>query len=412
MPLKISLGKINKEHIYILLTIIFKVINSFFYGLNNNEAFKTFKIFKDNNLDSHILIRYFFNYIFILIGGLCLYLYDYYKIKKGQAYNNINEENDNMNKKISLLFILICFIWFIEELCLDYFIVSFKNVDFWMFELIILAILTKILFNTQIYKHQWFAIYISLIPVALKIISIIITLNDTCNNKTNYCQNGIKTNYEMGLPILYTINELYLLGFFLYIVFISLRAYVNIELNHLMKKKYISPKKILIWHGITGVFFSLIFIFIFSFISCNKYTINHNDSDNRGYNYSTYVCKITTNETNNNSYNITEYLEKIDKNFFTFYIIKDEICTIILGSITFLLFQYFALLVIKNLSPAHFIFSIPTIFLLQNLTNLINEIVLKICDNTIFNNDIDFVKGIKFILDFIGNIIAILGFLI
>ena len=310
-----------------------------------------------------------------------------------------------MNKKISLLFLLICFIWFIEELCLDYFIVSFKDVDFWMFELIILALLTKILFNTQIYKHQWFAIYISLIPVALKIISIIITFIDKCIN-------GIKTNYEMRLPILYTINKFYLLGFFLYIAFISLRAYVNIELNHLMKKKYISPKKILIWHGITGVFFSLIFIIIFSLIPpCNNYKINPNDSDKREYNYSNYVCKIKTNETNNNSYNITEYLEKID-NYITFNDAKDEICTIILGSITFLLFQYFALLVIKNLSPAHFIFSIPTIFLLQNLTNLINEIVLKICDNTIFNNDIDFVKGIKFILDFIGNIIAILGFLI
>ena len=82
MSLKVSLGKINKEHIYILLTIVSKVINSYFYGLNNNEAFETFKIFKDNNLGNHILIRYFFNYIFILIGGLCLYLYDCCKLKK------------------------------------------------------------------------------------------------------------------------------------------------------------------------------------------------------------------------------------------------------------------------------------------------------------------------------------------
>ena len=210
MSSKVSLGKINKEHIYILLTIVFKVINSYFYGLNNNEAFETFKIFKDNNLGNHILIRYFFNYIFILIGGLCLYLYDCCKSKKEQSFNNTNEKNDNPNKKVVLLCLLIYFIWFIEEICLDYFIVSFKDVDCWMFELIILAKLTQILFSTEIYKHLWLAIYISLLPFLLKIISIIITLIDTYKN-------GINVNYEMGLPILYTTNNFYLLGFFLYL---------------------------------------------------------------------------------------------------------------------------------------------------------------------------------------------------
>jgi hypothetical protein len=174
-----------------------------------------------------------------------------------------------------------------------------------------------------------------------------------------------------------------------------------------MKKKFISPKMILIGHGITGMLFSLIFIFIFSSIPCNNYIVNPNNSDNKKYYYSNYLCKIKIYD-KDNKLNITEYLEKVD-NYFSFKNTIDEIFTIILGSITFLCLQYLALLVIKNLSPAHFIFSIPITFLFQNLTNLTNA---KISNGNFFSDNIDSIKVIKFILDFIGNIISIFGFLI
>ena len=82
--------------------------------------------------------------------------------------------------------------------------------------------------------------------------------------------------------------------------------------------------------------------------------------------------------------------------------------SVILSSITFFFVQYFSLLTIKNLSPAHYIFSIPITFFFQKLFNMINTLF---SNKTLFNTN-DSIKITKFCLDIIGDIIAIIGFLI
>ena len=125
-----SFGDINKNLIYICLSTIFNIINSCFYGLNNNEVFKSLKFFEKNNLSDHILIRFFFNYLFIIIGSICLDLYDCYINKKCKLFHyNVGNIINIETKKLVLISLLIYLIWFIEELCLECFIVSLKDVD-------------------------------------------------------------------------------------------------------------------------------------------------------------------------------------------------------------------------------------------------------------------------------------------
>ena len=408
MCYKISCGEWNTEFSYIFLASIFNILNDCFKGSNNNEVFKTLKFFEDSKLSDHILIRYLFNYIFIALVGLGLFLYDCYIIKKEKSKNinytnnirliHYNAEENMKTKKVFIISLLIYVIWFVEELCLDYFIVSLKDIDWWMFELLILAFLTLKIFNLKIYRHQRLAIYISFGSFALKIISIIVTYFDEKKFKT----------YEGGLPILYRIKPINFFGFFLYLSFIFFRSSVNLGLKWLMEKKYIPINKILISHGIIGIFCSLICISFSTFIPCNYKNIN---DFNNIYNYSNYICKVNVNDTENRKKeyldNILAYVNQIDweENWGWGW----EILTIFSWQITFFFFLFFSLLVIKFLSPGHYIFSIPMTFFFQKLLNASYTMIRK---KTFFKENTDIFRITKFFLDILGDVIAIIGLLI
>lgn len=85
-----------------------------------------------------------------------------------------------------------------------------------------------------------------------------------------------------------------------------------------------------------------------------------------------------------------------------------EILVIFLGFIYFFGKQYSSVIVIKNLSPLHVIFSIPIVFLLKKIILLLytkTEANHYLVDN---NNN----KRNKFFLDISGDIISVIGFLI
>ena len=405
----VSFGEFNIYLTYIFLAITFNILNSCFYGLNNNEVFKTIKFFTYSKLSIHLLIRYMFNYILIFIISLCYYLYFNLKSKKKQTsliltkttskieLIHYDPEDNIITKKIIIINILIQFSWYIEELCFVYFKVLLKDIDFWMIELLFLALLNLKIFNLKIYKHQWLAIYISLFSSVSKVLSIVLTIFDYKYRK-----------YEEGLPILYRINRYYFFGFFLYLLFIFLRASSTSGIKWLMEKKFKPSNQILMEHGIIGIFCTLICITFSSYFSCNKFEITIERKNNfNNYTLSNYLCKVKINESNYTyEYldNIFDYFKK--EHWKSNY--KDEILTIIFGSLTFFFSKYFNLVIIKNLSPAHFTFSFPISFFFQKLLNIIVEIITKGYD---FIKK-DKIKTLKFLLDMIGDEIAIFGFLI
>ena len=71
-------------------------------------------------------------------------------------------------------------------------------------------------------------------------------------------------------------------------------------------------------------------------------------------------------------------------------------------------FLFFSLLVIKFLSPGHYIFSIPMTFFFQKL---LNASYTMLSEKTFFQKNTDNFRITKFFLDILGDVIAIIGLL-
>ena len=257
-----------------------------------------------------------------------------------------------------------------------------------MIELFIICCLNSRVFKIQIYNHQILAIIVSLFSSFLKIMTIVLSLNEG--------------NFEDKLPIFYVDGSNYKipLGFFVYIFLIFLRTIVNLTLKWYMDKKFISHNKILRVYGLIGTLLYLIICIITTFAKCKDI----NDTPD----FSDYICKV--NNTDNNTLHL-ENFETFFDNFNEGKIIN-EISVIILGISSFFFNKYFTILIIKYLSPVHVIFSIPIIFILEKILLIINTIIN--CDQShfiIFKSD-GGCKYYKFFLDISGDIVSLIGFLI
>jgi len=161
----ISLGKFNKNHKYILFSIICVIIKDVIKGYNYNDSFKTvLKSDNHGNFDKHNLI---YN-IFCYIGTFFLSLF-FYK-KEAQYYrrkskSNLKEEEKKLNDKEIIegkivyihyerkksfiysrntfyVFLFLIFLWILEEYLIEIF-VFLKDLDFWALEIIITSLLNK-----------------------------------------------------------------------------------------------------------------------------------------------------------------------------------------------------------------------------------------------------------------------------
>ena len=398
----ISLGKWNSSYFVLLLSIIFNILNQCFYGMNNNEAFETIKFFKKSQLSNHIFIHFFFNYLFIFLFQLIINLYNFFKNKKKTNNSNraiekyqlihTNSEKERKNSKVVWKSLLIYLLWCVEEFCLQCFIVFFKDIDFWMFELFFFIILNSILFNMQIYNHQLLASFINIFSLILKIVSIALTLN----SEERYAK------FENDLPILYTIKSYILIaGLLLYLLLILFRSYVNIQLKWLIEKKFISINKILVVYGFIGLICSAIGILASSPVSCAKEFYQRSKDNN--YKIFDYICKFNeTNSTKEYLTNFNDYFFDSDKKW------EYETAAILFWAITFSLFKYCSLMIIKNLSPAHLIFSIPIAFFFQKIIS----IIYSVKDLKFFKKESKEIHRIKFSLDILGDVIAVVALLI
>ena len=370
----ISLGQWDARYSSIFLSILFKILCECFYGMNNNEAFITIKFFPKSQLSNNILIHYCFNYFLIFFIWSCYNLYrNYHKEKKEKKRKkNINKsekalkliqhnpEEERKTSKVIIISFLIYFLWVVEEFCIQCFNVFFKDVDIWMIELFLYTSFNFLLFKQDIYKHQWLAIIISLGTILLKIISMYKTIND----KDYY------PRFEGNLPILYSIKKNVLFwGIIFYIVLIFIRASVNTGLKWLMEKIYIPTNKILMTYGFIGFVCSLICIFLSFIKECGtRYFEEYEKKNNNYFNYSNYICRaINISETKSSKEYLTNFKyytenwKSDDCNWIY------EVNAIVLWGIAFFGFKYYSLMIIKNLSPAHFIFSIPIAFFFSKI---------------------------------------------
>ena len=430
----LSCGKINRYFIYILLSALFDIAKDcLLEGLNHDEAFEVVKLYSNddaqNKLSKHYYIHNIFNYL-----GTILFSFIFYKIEnscsKTKSSALVNNTNNNQNSRIILIhnnsniedfqtvkaffiFLFIILIWVLEEQILKLYMVVLQDLDFWMVEIIIISLFTLKMFKVEIFRHQIIAMLINIIPCLLKIGSIILSFyDDTDDNQ----------NYTGKLPVIYVKDSFIIipLGVIIYLILIFLRSFVNSKIKWYMDLKYISSNRLLFYYGIIGAFILTIFSIVSTFKKC---TFENIRLDNKTVNYYDYICRVQdiNNNTifNNRSDNIQEnitysnityylehfnlYLDILDKKN-----ILKEFSIIILGMITFFFNKFFSILVIKYLTPVHITFSVPILYIIQKLFMIVNTLIW---DKKLFKSDDKF-KHIKVLLDIIGDIFSLLGFLI
>ena len=434
----ITLGIYNNLYKYIILFLIFRILNKCLYELNHYDMLKGIAIkyilqffsnkffsqqyrqdrqqdenqqkaanaedqavangdsafynigFEEYDFIRQMVIAYFGTFILSCIFLIC------HKIKikreekkeknKGRLSSTenpiilIHEGIENEEKRISFFYILlIIFCWVFEEQALEKYNTNLCHLDFWFFELIIIVFLNKAMLQIEIYKHQMFSFFFCLFPMFLKIITIIIELLEG-TNKEDEKSNFVYEDGWYWIP----------LGLLIYFVLIVLKAYAIIKIKWLMDSKYISAYNILINYGLIGTVFYSIFCILSIFIE-NK-------------DFSLFISP---------SYNYIEY-------FRTFLVsnkaqIIVEIIILILVMITSYYIKYNTIMIIKYLTPVHISFLLTIYYFISKLILLIYNIGYSIFENTTKN----FFGGTKirhashkFFLDFSGDFFSFFGYLI
>ena len=417
MVICISFGNLNKYFIYILLSVIFHIFNESLYGFNYHESFIDVKLFNTSTQDYfswHNLIHQIFGYIgtFIIAFFFNKYEIKVSKRERRKSFSNSpNQEkqniqitlihNDDENSNISNCTIIIClfiiFLWIIEEQLIDTYGLALKDLDFWMLELLILTAFSINMFKIEIYSHQKCAMWFCIFPCLLKIATIILSFFENRGERNK---------------LLYIDNKLYIpIGISIYLILITSRSYVNSKIKWFMDLKYISPSRLLIYYGIMGTIICSIICLITTNIKCEDVMTGNDIFD--------YICKVPYNGTDKKFEYTERYFESYKFYIDTFrgkinyqYSYKEviyEIIIIFLGAISFFLYKYFSMLVIQYLTPVYLILSNSMYFLIQKLIILIYNYILF--DEFKKIKITSFIL-IKWILDTIGDIFCIIGFLV
>ena len=165
-----------------------------------------------------------------------------------------------------------------------------------------------------------------------------------------------------------------------------------------MDLKYISSTKLLFFYGILGSIICLVICTMTTFVKCD---LNGDEKDNIFY----YICLVEDNNGDKLYDSFKLYFKKFSGDLQSLY----EIIILISGIVTFFLSTYFAIQVIKYLTPVYLIFSNPIFFFIQKtILAVYNEIKY----HTLFSDPDYGIKNAKFYLDLSGDTFSIIALLI
>ena len=419
----ISLGKFNKHHLNILFGITSLILKDIIYGYNYNDSFITpFSDRAKENFSEFNLIKHIFCYLITMIFSGILYRYKTNKLDpdlsqimplkftitstttefnsdkySGDSVLIVKNEKINAYSKEFLYFII--FLWIVEEHLIELFSIL-KDLDFWMIEIIILSYFNWKMFKIKAYLHQKLIIILNLTPIILKIFSISLSFRDKYNTDGDYYDYKYPEGYEgTKLKNLY-VRFVFLIpvGIIIYLILITLRAYVNSNLKVFMDKKNIDAFKLLFIYGIFGSIISFVVCLITTFVNCGKSTEK---------NIYDYICNI--------KYKNIKYFDSFIAYYYSFegdnkiFKILFEIFKTIIATLSFFANKYFSIKIVEHFTPTHLIFSFPVYFFIQKLVLIIST---SIKEQSFFSKDHINLIEYKFTSDFLGDILSIIGFLV
>ena len=268
----ISLGEYNKLYKHIWYYLITKLIYEY---LLNSFFVEKVELLKDV-FPINVLIQGAFNYLGLCIFSLFLHIYEVKQKKVGRVKSmqydnsgkkplafNKNEQshldvyliyNDLMeNNYMSISdFMVIILLYFCIQFFIQFFLFKLRGLDYYMFELLFIALVNLKLNSLPIYKHRKFGIlFIVIFCTLFKILSTIFRFIDDKDKK-------IYTKYVWIVP----------LGIIFFISITCLRAYIFVKIKFICDKKFILPSNILFLYSFFGAFVSFIISIIPTNIPC------------------------------------------------------------------------------------------------------------------------------------------------
>jgi len=425
MSMIISIGKFNHYHKYILLSFILLFLNYMTFGLNYNDSFKEIKLFPEGRqlyFSKHKYIHFIFCYFFTFVFGMIYYCIEINKTQSNSIvsnkiegkrtesqstikliHHNIDTLHFSASSFLNLLFIT--FLWVIMDFFMDFYTHTLKDLDFWFFELLILSFISNKMLKFKLYSHQKLAIYFNSTLCLTKMIAIILSFND--DDSPGYLwYTDIKPSYKVFF------------GIIIYFILISIRSYVNTKIKVYMDLKFISSKKLLIVYGLFGTLIYTIICLITTSVECTHSSIFFNKKSNSTS--KNYVCKVPFNyffdasKINSTKNDRFYYLDNFDIYFETFENSDTlekvkEIIIIALAGITFFYYKYCCLMIIKFLSPIHYIFSNQIYFFSKKIILPIYTLINK--QSFFIEKPINYIIP-KYILDTSGDFFSLIGFLV
>ena len=154
----IGIGKCSKYYLFILGTIICKVMRTFIFANEINPKSEGGIFGFTPILNDHLIIQYFYKYISFIIGGL---ISEYILRKKENENEDINNhyhhqliENDeyksSKQKKCEIL--IVCFAYCIAfELNEIFYYFDFGVIDLWTFDILFVLYFMRKYFIINIY---------------------------------------------------------------------------------------------------------------------------------------------------------------------------------------------------------------------------------------------------------------------
>jgi len=408
----IACGQYNKNFKYIILACVFNILVSFIFGFDLYDDFNTLLLFPLNRkkkLYKHTRVYEIFRNIGVFIFGCVFYKIEAMLNKKKVTsqrtssfssaksnneiiyiFNDLEDEKGSISI-LNFLFVITVYVC-IEQLSDIFFQLGLMIFDFWMFELLIISYINAKMFKLKIYRHQMFAIlFNSIICLLFRLPSFILSF--LMKKKKEIEEDKEDKEVKNSL---FVISKWYIvLGIFIYIMIITIRAYSYTKIKWFIDLKYISSTKLLIFIGFIGIFVSSISCIIGTYIKCSE-KIN--------------FCEVKDNFNSNITYidNFNIFIENISGLKGTSELIY-EISVILFGMI--FKFCYYNILIIKFLTPVHIIFYFSIFYFIIKIIAIFYN---KMSANYFFDIEYEDAKGrfYIFLLDLSGNFIAIFGFLI
>lgn len=366
------------------MTDIFYVVRTCFLSLLDLQLINENKniFFFEVTLKNHVLMELLLEYAGIITFGI-IFLFFFDK-KKNSKEQNPKKEHKKCSlsflrlKRRSLKLLLIGSVLFGIPLIIRtilYFSGTWE-LDMWIFNIIFICIFMRLILNKGIYKHQLYAL-ILIFTSNLILISASSSTKKKIDGKSIY--DTLHDNYQSYFSIV--------IFYIIYLMLSALTCSSQVIQKKLMDIYYISPFLILVMAGIICFFFTFIAYIMTSKVACTDYFVNNGfckigyekeyGSDKFFDNFNIYI------------YNLRDKLNTDKASFYLEIFIVYPLYTF-----SFFLKEYFEILIIMYLNPNYVLISNSLYFSLIMVFTLIKD-----------------ASNLQTILQFIGEVIAIIGYL-